>query len=135
MAATVRFDENLKIAMQINVRACKDVLLMCHEMRNLKSVIHVSTAYTQCPSRHVEEKFYPPPVESKKMLALSDCLSEKFMDNITPMLLDKWPNTYTFTKAIAEEVVKEQSKGIPIGMLRPGIVISSYREPLRGKQA
>lgn len=132
MAATVRFDEKLKIAMQINVKACKDVLALCHEMRNLKSAIHVSTAYTQCPFQHVEEKFYPAPIEAKKMLALSDCLSEKFLDDITPMLLDKWPNTYTFTKAIAEEVVKENSKGIPVGMLRPGIVISSYQEPMPG---
>lgn len=85
MAATVRFDEKLKISMQINVKACQDLLLLCHEMRNLKSVIHVSTAYTQCPYSRVEERFYPAPVEAKKMLALTDCLSEKFLDNITPM--------------------------------------------------
>lgn len=85
MAATVRFDEKLKISMQINVKACKDMLNLCHEMRNLKSIIHVSTAYTQCPFPVVEEKFYPPPIDSKKMIALQDCLSEKFLDNITNM--------------------------------------------------
>lgn len=85
MAATVRFDEKLKISMQINVKAAKDILNLCHEMRNLKSVIHVSTAYTQCPLPELEEKFYPPPIDSKKMIALQDCLSEKFLDNITPM--------------------------------------------------
>lgn len=36
-------------------------------------------------------------------------------------LLDKWPNTYTFTKAIAEDVVRKNSRGMPVGMFRPGI--------------
>lgn len=85
MAATVRFDEKLKVSMQINVKACKDILTLCHQMKNLKSVIHVSTAYTQCPFEVVEEKFYPPPIDSKKMIALNDCLSEKFLEKITPM--------------------------------------------------
>jgi len=132
MAATVRFDEKLKISMQINVKACKDMLNLCHQMRNLKSVVHVSTAYTQCPLPVVEEKFYKPPIDSRKIIALTDCLNEKFLDNITPMLLEKWPNTYTFTKAIAEDVIRQNSAGLPIGMVRPGIVISTYQEPVRG---
>lgn len=85
MAATVRFDEKLKIAMQINVQACKDMLQICSEMKDLRSMIHVSTAYTQCPAKKVEEKFYPPPIDSGKMLLLADCASEKLLDNITTM--------------------------------------------------
>lgn len=121
MAATVRFDEKLKVAMQINVQACKDVLQICSEMINLKSIVHVSTAYTQCPQRHIEEKFYPPPIDSGEMLVLTEYTSDKVLECITPVLLDKWPNTYTFTKAIAEDVVHQHGAGLPIGMFRPGI--------------
>lgn len=121
MAATVRFDEKLKIAMQINVQACKDVMQICSEMVNLKSVVHVSTAYTQCPQRYIEEKFYPPPIHSGEMLVFTKCTSDKLIECITPVLLDKWPNTYTFTKAIAEDVVHQHGAGLPIGMFRPGI--------------
>lgn len=121
MAATVRFDEKLKTAMQINVQACKDILQICSEMINLRSVVHVSTAYTQCPRRYIEEKFYPPPLDSGEMLMLTKFTSDKMLECITPVLLDKWPNTYTFTKAIAEDVVHQHGNGLPIGMFRPGI--------------
>lgn len=36
-------------------------------------------------------------------------------------LLDKWPNTYTFTKAIAEDVVRTQAQDLPLGVFRPSI--------------
>jgi fatty acyl-CoA reductase len=36
-------------------------------------------------------------------------------------LLKKWPNTYAFTKAIAEDVVQEFGKGLPIAVVRPAI--------------
>ncbi|KAL9692762.1 hypothetical protein quinque_015798 [Culex quinquefasciatus] len=130
LAATVRFDEKMKTAMQINVKACRDILDLCYEMKHLKSVIYVSTAYTQCPQKEVEERFYEPPLDSKKMIALTDCVSDSMMENITPILLDKWPNTYTFTKAIAEDVVRQNSRGMPIGMFRPGI--ATYQEPVPG---
>jgi hypothetical protein len=36
-------------------------------------------------------------------------------------LLKNWPNTYAFTKAIAEDVVKEFGKGLPIVVVRPAV--------------
>jgi hypothetical protein len=32
-----------------------------------------------------------------------------------------WPNTYSFTKAVAEDMIKEETKGLPVGILRPSI--------------
>lgn len=46
--------------------------------------------------------------------------------------MDKWPNTYTFTKAIAEDVVRQHGAGMPVGLYRPGIVISTYADPISG---
>lgn len=36
-------------------------------------------------------------------------------------LLGRWPNTYTYTKAIAEDVVRTQGQDIPFGVFRPSI--------------
>lgn len=36
-------------------------------------------------------------------------------------LLGKYPNTYTFTKQIAEGIIKEDASDLPVGILRPGI--------------
>ena len=43
-------------------------------------------------------------------------------------LLKDWPNTYTLTKTIAEDAVREYGKGLPIAVLRPSI--GKYRYPL-----
>jgi len=36
-------------------------------------------------------------------------------------LLGKWPNTYTFTKAVAENVIRKQAGDLPVGIFRPAI--------------
>ena len=47
-------------------------------------------------------------------------------------LLQDWPNTYTYTKSLAEDLVKSHSKGLPVAVFRPAIVIPTYKEPLQG---
>lgn len=36
-------------------------------------------------------------------------------------LLGKWPNTYAYTKAVAEHVIREEAGNLPVGMFRPAI--------------
>ncbi|KOC68027.1 Putative fatty acyl-CoA reductase [Habropoda laboriosa] len=132
VAATVRFDESLKHAVPINVRAPKDALELCKEMSCLKSFVHVSTAYAYCPHHHIEERIYDPPIEADKLLAIVDSIDEELIDQITPRLLGDWPNTYTYTKAVAESIIVREAGDLPVGIFRPSIVISTYQEPLRG---
>ncbi|XP_076668926.1 fatty acyl-CoA reductase wat [Andrena cerasifolii] len=132
VAATVRFDEKMKLAVPINVRSPKDIIDLCKEMCYLKSFVHVSTAYANCPYNYVEERVYDPPMEAEKLVTLVECLDEKLVDEITPRLLGAWPNTYTFTKAVAESAVKNGAGDLPVGIFRPGIVISTYKEPIQG---
>lgn len=47
-------------------------------------------------------------------------------------ILGKWPNTYTFTKALAEDVVRLNGRNLPIGLFRPAIITSSVKEPVVG---
>ncbi|KAL6427488.1 hypothetical protein ACFW04_008770 [Cataglyphis niger] len=132
VAATLRFDEKLKLAVPINVRSTRDVLNLCKEISNLKSFVHVSTAYANCPQKVIEEKFYDSPMDSDKLIALMECVEDKLAEDITPQLLGKWPNTYTYTKAVGENVIRKQAGDLPVGIFRPAIVISTYKEPLRG---
>ncbi|EFA05024.1 fatty acyl-CoA reductase wat [Tribolium castaneum] len=129
VAATVRFDEKLKMAVAINVRAPQDMLKLAHEMPHLKSMVHVSTAYSNVPNKVIEERLYPVPVDSKKLILMAETLGDNVLDNITPMVLDKWPNTYTYTKAVAEDIVRQDGLDLPIGIYRPSIVVSTYQEP------
>ncbi|XP_018318580.1 fatty acyl-CoA reductase wat [Agrilus planipennis] len=131
VAATVRFDEKLKVAVAINVRSVQDVLKMSKEMLNLKAVVHVSTAFAYCHLNSIEERFYPPPMSYKKLLTFVDVSTETLLEKITPEVLDKWPNTYTYTKAVGEDVVNCEGVGLPVAVFRPSIVISTYKEPIK----
>lgn len=43
-----------------------------------------------------------------------------------------WPNTYTFTKSLAESLLAKYGAGLPIAIVRPAIVESSTAQPFRG---
>jgi long-chain acyl-CoA synthetase len=43
-----------------------------------------------------------------------------------------WPNTYTFTKSVAESLIAKHGAGLPIAVVRPSIVESSLEKPCRG---
>jgi len=36
-------------------------------------------------------------------------------------LLGEWPNTYAYTKAVAENVIEKQADDLPVGIFRPAI--------------
>nr|WKE35581.1 alcohol forming fatty acyl CoA reductase [Paurocephala sauteri] len=131
-AATVRFDEHIKLAIQINVMAVQSMLKLARDMKKLKAFVHVSTAYGHCPRLDIDEQFYPIPVKYENIIKLVHETDEDTLTEMTPKILNEWPNTYTFTKALAEDVVKFEGKGLPLAVCRPGIIISTYREPVRG---
>ena len=43
-----------------------------------------------------------------------------------------WPNTYTFTKSLAESLIAKYGAGLPIAIVRPAIVETSVEKPFRG---
>ncbi|KAK9872040.1 hypothetical protein WA026_015290 [Henosepilachna vigintioctopunctata] len=131
-AATVRFDEKLKQAAYINVRAVKHLIEIAKQMKNLKGFLHVSTAFSHCALKSIDEQFYKPGLSGDHLLDLVEMLDEERLEKITPGLLGKWPNSYVFTKAIAEDVIKNEAKNLPIAVIRPSIVIASLNEPVAG---
>lgn len=47
-------------------------------------------------------------------------------------MIEEFPNTYTFTKCLAEDLVKNHCNGLPLAIFRPAIVISTYEDPVSG---
>ncbi|XP_044014386.1 fatty acyl-CoA reductase wat-like [Aphidius gifuensis] len=131
-AATVRFDEKLKIAMLLNTGGTLEVLKLVNEMKKLKVMVHVSTAYSNCHEDIIEEKIYPHPIEYENFKIVAETLSDEAIDDALPRILKNWPNTYTFTKALTEKCIKQMSCNKPVGIFRPGIIISVAEEPLPG---
>ncbi|KAJ7329283.1 hypothetical protein JRQ81_015457, partial [Phrynocephalus forsythii] len=131
-AATVRFDEPLKLALWLNVRATQQLLVLAHRMQHLEAFIHFSTAYANCNRRYIEEVIYSPPMEPKKLFDLVEWMDESLLEEITPKLIGDWPNTYTFTKALGEYLVQQEKGNLNIAIIRPSIVGASWREPFPG---
>ncbi|CAF1228565.1 unnamed protein product [Adineta ricciae] len=131
-AATVRFHEPLRLAIQMNVASVKKLLVLCHKMKKLQSVVHVSTAYANCNRNDIAEMVYPPPIQPSKLLDASEWMDDQVFDVLTTKLINDRPNTYTFTKALAEYVISQEGNDLPLAIIRPSIVGSSWREPMPG---
>ncbi|XP_076862675.1 fatty acyl-CoA reductase 1 isoform X1 [Brachyhypopomus gauderio] len=131
-AATIRFDEPLKHALQLNVIATQQLLALAQQMQHLDAFIHISTAYANCNRRHIDEVIYPPPVEPKKLIDSVKWMDDAIVRDITPRLIGDRPNTYTYTKALAECVVQQESGKVNVGIIRPSIVGASWQEPFPG---
>nr|XP_043877455.1 fatty acyl-CoA reductase 1 isoform X1 [Solea senegalensis] len=131
-AATIRFDEQLKHALQLNVLGTQQLLSLAQQMHHLEAFIHVSTAYANCNRKHIDEVIYPPPVEPKKLIESLEWMDDSIVRDITPRLIGDRPNTYTYTKALAEYVVQQEQDKLNIGIIRPSIVGASWQEPFPG---
>lgn len=100
---------------------------------NFQVIVHVSTAYSNCPLSVIDEKFYEPQCDPYRMIELAEKVDRKEFDEdtlitLTPKIVRPWPNTYSFTKALCEDMVKDYGEQLPITVVRPSIgKIYSYR--------
>lgn len=132
-AATVRFDEHLRKAVSINILCLQDLLKLSQKIRYLKAFVHISTAYSNCAGRKsVDEIFYKPPITGDNLSKIVNSLDDDYITKITPALLREWPNTYAMTKAIAEGEIVTYGEGLPVGIVRPSMIIATYNEPVPG---
>nr|XP_057942338.1 fatty acyl-CoA reductase 1 isoform X1 [Doryrhamphus excisus]XP_057942340.1 fatty acyl-CoA reductase 1 isoform X1 [Doryrhamphus excisus]XP_057942341.1 fatty acyl-CoA reductase 1 isoform X1 [Doryrhamphus excisus]XP_057942342.1 fatty acyl-CoA reductase 1 isoform X1 [Doryrhamphus excisus]XP_057942344.1 fatty acyl-CoA reductase 1 isoform X1 [Doryrhamphus excisus]XP_057942345.1 fatty acyl-CoA reductase 1 isoform X1 [Doryrhamphus excisus]XP_057942346.1 fatty acyl-CoA reductase 1 isoform X1 [Doryr len=131
-AATIRFNEPLKDAMQLNVLATRKMLALAQKMKHLEVFIHVSTAYANCDRELIEETVYPPPVDYVKLIDALDWMDDELVSTLTPKLIGRRPNTYTYTKALAEYLVQQEAGELNVAIVRPSIVGASWKEPFPG---
>lgn len=56
-------------------------------------------------------------------------MDDKLVSLMTPKLLGERPNTYTYTKALAEYLVQQECGKLNVAIVRPSIVGASWKEP------
>ncbi|KAK6633920.1 hypothetical protein RUM44_004527 [Polyplax serrata] len=128
-AATVRFTEKLKDAIELNTLGTIKVIELCREMKNLKAFVHVSTAYSNAEKYEVLETVYPAPCDLEQLKA---CCRDPIDKKKEKKLVGKHPNNYTMTKAVSEYVVSTQASDLPVAIVRPSIVTGAWKEPVPG---
>nr|BBD13398.1 fatty acyl-CoA reductase [Hyphantria cunea] len=136
VAATTKFNAPLREATFTNVLGTREALALAKECTKCKSFVHVSTAFTHATKDRVgkefSEQFYPSPLSPDTLIQLVENVDENRLNCITQDLLYLWPNTYTFTKAIAEELIRTSAGDLPVCIVRPPIVVPAYCEPAPG---
>ncbi|KAB2603206.1 alcohol-forming fatty acyl-CoA reductase-like [Pyrus ussuriensis x Pyrus communis] len=147
-AATTKFDESEYIRSSSCVSFAKKCL-------KLEMLLHVSTAYV-CGERagliaedlsssliddiinnnfelH-EKKLVEEKLNERKAQGASEEIITRTMKDLGTerAKLYGWPNTYVFTKAIGEIFLHHSKDNLPLVIIRPTIVTSTYKEPFPG---
>ncbi|KAL5007706.1 hypothetical protein ScPMuIL_016512 [Solemya velum] len=131
-AATVKFNEELKLSIDLNVLGCQKILNLCKKMRKLQALVHISTAYANCHLDEIDEKIYDPPLDPHQLISATKWMDSEMFSLLTAKLVGCRPNTYTYTKAIAESLFMEDCGVLPIAIVRPSIVGATWKEPVAG---
>lgn len=102
-AADVRFDNTLKELSLVNLRGSRELLKLAEECKNLYMFAYISTAFSHCERKFIEEKFYDVPLDPDDMIKIAEYIEDKpddenILDIITEHFLQPWPNTYSFSK-------------------------------------
>jgi len=66
-------------------------------------------------------RLYAAPADWREVIRIAEELDDYTLDVMTPKIMGTYPNTYTFTKALAEQVIVDYSDKIPSVIFRPSI--------------
>ncbi|PHT72011.1 hypothetical protein T459_22796 [Capsicum annuum] len=161
-AANTTLDLRYDLALEANVNGPYQLMLFAKKCKNLKLLIHYSTAYVNGEREGlIYEKPFTMGESITKEKVTSHSPSTKFpslnaaseLDFVSKLKnaiknngfeqivkdlgserakLFGWQNTYSFTKAIGEMVIDNMREDIPIVIVRPSTITTSYQEPFPG---
>lgn len=124
-AADVRFDKSLLQLIDINLRGTLRLLQMAEKFKQLEIFMYISTAFSQMNEKITRDQFYSPPIDPYVMLNLAenikDDLERTKFEVMTECITKPWPNTYSYSKALSEDLVRSFADKFQIAVLRPPI--------------
>lgn len=121
-AADVRFDVSLTTHIRTNVFGGNELLKIALGMSRLVSYLFISTAYSNCIHEVVEEKYYDNVgVDPMTMVRLAESVDEDQLNVLCRKIIQPWPNTYTYTKMLTENLVRQYCDRLPVAIVRPSI--------------
>lgn len=123
-AATIKFNTHLRTAITINLIGTHRTIEFAKSLKHLVSYVYLSTAFCNSNRRgYIEEEVYPSVQDPYEMMKLAEN-EESWIGGVEPdvnALVGKHPNTYTFTKQLAENLILKEMNGYPIGIVRPSV--------------
>jgi fatty acyl-CoA reductase len=133
MAASLKLEATLKSNIEMNLTGTKRVIDVCKQMKNLVVLVHLSTAFCNCDQKIMYEQVYDWPQNPYDLISCARWMSEESMNAMAKTMMIPHPNTYLYTKRLAEILVRDEYRnGLPVCIARPSIVTPAWREPLPG---
>lgn len=80
----------------------------------------------------MEEVVYEQKISPQQLIDAAQWMSDEMIEKLLPELLGKSPNTYTYTKAMAETLLMKECGQLPVAIVRPSIVTAAWKEPYPG---
>ncbi|XP_050678081.1 putative fatty acyl-CoA reductase CG5065 [Leptidea sinapis] len=127
-AASVRFNMSLKDAVNLNIAGTYRALRLAEGMSKLEVFVHISTSYCRSDVQVLEEKLYACRHNAHHLMELVQWMEPELLDLLQKKITLPEPNTYGYTKCIAEGLVAEYNGRFPIVLARPSIVTRMYEE-------
>lgn len=122
MAASLKLEGTLKHNIQMNLLGTKNVIGMCKKMQKLILMTHLSTAFcTSDKTGILYEQVYDWKDDPNNLIDCASWMTENTMENMQSNLSEPHPNTYTYTKRLAEILVQSHFGEIPVCIVRPSI--------------
>ncbi|XP_060535687.1 putative fatty acyl-CoA reductase CG5065 [Cylas formicarius] len=132
MAATLKLEAKLKDAVEQNTCGTAAMLDLAKTMIRLRVFCHFSTAYCSADIDVFEEKVYPSKDNPRDVIDVVKWMNPKALDLATPAIIAPHPNTYTYSKRLAETLVASEKDVVPVCIVRPSVVCPAALEPLPG---
>ncbi|KAF7835921.1 fatty acyl-CoA reductase 2-like [Senna tora] len=144
-AATTNFDERYDMALSVNTKGPSHLLSFAKTCKNVCLFLHISTAYVNDGRvGKIEETTLVPMLDiEKEMKLVSSLMDDSVQENqhsnqnmkqlgLQRAKIHGWKSCYTFSKAMGEMKITSMIGDIPIVILRPSIIESTYKEPFPG---
>ncbi|KAK9153354.1 hypothetical protein Sjap_000834 [Stephania japonica] len=160
-AANTTFDERYDIALEINTRGPCHLMNLAKKCKKIKLFLQVSTAYVngQRQGRILERPFGVgdriardisaetstaslPKLDVEFEMKMALDIRQASQDTAIPQRMKElglerarlygWQDTYVFTKAMGEMMIDTMRGEIPVVIIRPSVIESTFREPFPG---
>lgn len=132
LAASVRFDDPIDEAIKVNFIVMKTFAEMAKKFQKLESFVHVSTIGANVHCAVQEEKIHQAAFDFKKALDIVENNHTEKFEYLNQAVSKGFPNTYTFSKHLAEQFIKSELSNLPMVIVRAPIVLPCDNEPLEG---
>lgn len=125
-AAAIQFNREINSIIKLNMLGTKKIIDLAKEMKNLESMIYLSTAYSGIDQKINEERIYD--WHQKPQDILQKCVEGKLEQS----MIKPFANTYGYSKRLAEIMIREERGNLPITIVRPSKVTPTVKEPFPG---